>query len=187
MTISRRHHCANQPSVAARRTALAPEAIAVELASPARPDHRDCEISGGQLASLELMVFEKPLSELAASLGSDPRLERLWVLIAVQYGDPELTLERAAKASGLCANRLNVLLRRKVGLTFHQILVRYRLLRAARMVAACQGTTLEVAFKVGFGSVRAFERNFRRTFGLAPGRFMNIASAIKKVDFCRDS
>jgi AraC-like DNA-binding protein len=187
MTIPRRHHCANEPSVAARRTAPAPEAITVELTSPARADHRDCEISGGQLANLELMVFEEPLSKLAARLGSDPRLERLWMLIEVQYADPELTLERAAKASGLCANRLNGLLRKKAGLTFHQILVRYRLLSAAKMVTAGQGTTIQVAFKVGFGSVRAFERNFRKAFGLAPGRFMNIASAIKKVDFCRDS
>jgi AraC-like DNA-binding protein len=175
MTISRRHHRPNQPPLGAKRTAPTLELITVEGTSAVRAHKRDCEISRGQLARFELMIFKEPLPQLSARLMSDPRLKRLWLLIEEQYADPELTLNRAAKASGLCANRLNAILRKKAGLTFHQMLVRYRLLRAREMVAAGSRNTLEVALDAGFGSLSAFERNFRRIFGLPPGQFRKCA------------
>ena len=66
---------------------------------------------------------------------------------------------------------LNEILQRSIGLTFHQTLIRYRLLKAIVIMGARDCTALDVALEVGFGSLRAFERAFRRVFGKGPKEF----------------
>jgi AraC-like DNA-binding protein len=117
---------------------------------------------------LEIRLFRQPLSELALKLSYYRRLERLWLWILNNYDDPEPTLEIAARASGVSKNHLNVLLSRTVGLTFHELLTRYRLLKAIEMMGAKDYSVTEVAEASGFGSCWSFERNFRRVMGCSP-------------------
>jgi AraC-like DNA-binding protein len=120
---------------------------------------------------IEIRLFLRPLSELVARLRYDRRLERAWEMLERDYSDSTLTLDDVALESGANKNHLNVLLRQATSLTFHQLLIRYRLARALEMMLTRNYNILEVALENGFGSMNTFERNFRVVLGTTPGEF----------------
>jgi AraC-like DNA-binding protein len=56
-------------------------------------------------------------------------------------------------------------------------LARWRLQLAARMLQTTRETVLQVAAEVGYDSEAAFNRAFKREFGIPPGQFRRSASA----------
>lgn len=120
---------------------------------------------------IEEELFLQPLPNLVARLTYDGRLERAWRRVEKDYADPNLTLGDVASSSGANKNHLNVLFRQNTGLTFHQLLIRYRLARALEMMQARNYSILEIALENGFGSMNSFERNFRAVLGTPPGVF----------------
>jgi AraC-like DNA-binding protein len=166
MTISRGHHRKNPPRLASRAAKKQ-----VERNSPARVARGSGITVREDPAAIERRLFGELLSNIAQRMLSDPRLGRLWQLLEERYADPRLSLQTAAKTSGMCANGLNTLLRERTSLTFHRLLIRYRLLRAINTITSGNGTTLEVALDVGFGTARALERNSRRILGVPPSHF----------------
>lgn len=120
---------------------------------------------------LEQTLFLRPLADLIARLSYDRRLERAWQLVERDYADSSLTLSEVATASGVNKNHLNVLFRKNTGLTFHQLLIRYRLARSLNMMQAKNYSILELALESGFGSINSFERNFRAVMGSPPREF----------------
>jgi AraC-like DNA-binding protein len=120
---------------------------------------------------IEIKLFTQPLDDLVARLTYYRRLEKAWQLIEANYADTSLTLERAAKECGANKNHLNTLFRQTSGFTFHQFLIRYRLLNAIIMMKAKNYSLLEIAVQTGFGSLSTFERNFRRIFDMTPREF----------------
>ena len=120
---------------------------------------------------IEEILFLQPLSNLVARLSYDRRLERAWQMVARDYADSSLTLDEVATGSGANKNHLNVLIRRRTSLTFHQLLIRYRLARAVEMMLAKNYSILEIALENGFGSITTFERNFRAVIGTTPALF----------------
>ena len=62
-----------------------------------------------------------------------------------------------------------------VGATPHQYLLRARLRRAARLLAADDRSITDVAYDVGFGDLSNFVRTFRRAAGVSPRRFRQRA------------
>ncbi|MGH7249864.1 MAG: hypothetical protein ACREGC_02720, partial [Minisyncoccia bacterium] len=81
------------------------------------------------LNQIERSLYSRSLSDLIRLLSYYETLERVWNLIEISYGNSELTLAVAARSSGLSQNHLNVLLRKTCGLTFYQLLTRYRILK----------------------------------------------------------
>jgi two-component system, response regulator YesN len=123
------------------------------------------------IQEIETELFLQPLSNLVAKLNYSRRLERCWKLIEVNYSDSNLDLEKAAKVSGISKNHLNILLRKTTAFTFHQLLTRYRLLRAMAMIMTRNYSLAEIAVQNGFGSLVAFQRNFQSILGDTPRRF----------------
>jgi two-component system response regulator YesN len=123
------------------------------------------------VGELEKKLFQQPLPALITKLGYSRRLGRVWQLIERDYTDPNLSLERAAKVSGLSKNHLNVLLREKAGFTFYQLLIRYRLSRALNTMKLRNYSLLEIALENGFRSLNAFERHFRNVLRTTPKKF----------------
>jgi AraC-type DNA-binding domain-containing proteins len=120
---------------------------------------------------IEEILFLQSLSNLVARLSYDRRLERAWQMVERDYADSSLTLDEVATGSGANKNHLNVLIRRRTSLTFHQLLIRYRLARAVEMMLAKNYSILEIALENGFGSITTFERNFRAVIGTTPVLF----------------
>lgn len=70
---------------------------------------------------------------------------------------------------------------RVIGVTPHQYLVRTRLRRAARMLAADEGSVTDVAYRVGFGDLSNFVRTFSKAAGASPGAFRKVARGERKI------
>lgn len=79
------------------------------------------------MQQIENQLFQQPLADLVVKLSYFRRLERIWKLIEKDYADSDLDLAKAARASGISKNHLNVMMRRETGFTFYQLLIRYRL------------------------------------------------------------
>lgn len=170
MNMSRRRHCANHPAKDPNERP-SPHQEETEQGPPVCLRGGNVDVSDQQLTKLERNVFKWPLDELGARLSRDARLARTWSLIKTRYADTELRLDLAARESGVSRDHLNEILQRSIGLTFHQTLIRYRLLKAIAIMGARDCTALDVALEVGFGSLRAFERAVRRVFGKGPKEF----------------
>jgi AraC-like DNA-binding protein len=170
MTIPRRHHRANQPARQPKEPASSTQEN-IERHRPSYSPARADQVSRQQLTELEKQLFNRPLVELAAKLGEDARLARTWSLIETRYADSDLRLDLAARESGVSRDHLNEILSQTIGLTFHQTLIRYRLLKAVTIMRARNCTALDVALDAGFGSVSAFERTFKRVLGMGPKQF----------------
>ena len=86
---------------------------------------------------------------------------------AIRSGS-ELTLSETARTCATSPNQLNRILRRATGYTFHQILLRHRLERAAALLRSGKANCTEAAFAAGFNDSNYFSRAFRKVFGHAP-------------------
>jgi transcriptional regulator GlxA family with amidase domain len=117
---------------------------------------------------IQKRLFLQPLPNLVAKLRYSRRLERAWQSIEKDYADPALNLQKVAKTCGISKNHLNVLFRQATGFTVHQLLIRYRLSSAVTLMSTKNYSLLEIALQSGFGSLSAFERNFRKVIGLPP-------------------
>jgi two-component system response regulator YesN len=132
------------------------------------------------LAVVGRSLFAKRLSAAVAELRLDGRLARAWLLIEQSYSDEGLTLAGAARVACISKNQLERLFAKKTGHPFHQMLILYRILQAAQMLAAGNLSVTDVAGNVGFRSLDAFRHSFRKAIGVTPQEFKKICSAIKK-------
>ena len=122
---------------------------------------------------VEMKLFAQPLSKIVTRINEDTRLVRAWWMIEDHYRSSDLCLERVALVSGITKNHLNVLLRQAIGFTVHQLLIRFRLLKAINMMADQNHSLLYTALENGFGSLSTFERNFRRFMKITPSAYKN--------------
>ncbi|HKV38631.1 MAG TPA: AraC family transcriptional regulator [Blastocatellia bacterium] len=161
--------------------APAPALAGRRLSMTGRPDEN--KEAAEAMAAIETELFLRPLAELVAILDRDPRLQRTWRLIELNYQNVDLRLGNAAKLARMSKPSLNILLRQTVGLTFHQLLTRYRLFQAVNRMASEDCGLTEVALDAGFGSARTFERNFLKILGTAPRSWKNSSAESKKSSF----
>lgn len=91
-------------------------------------------------------------------------------------------LERAARQAGLSSFHFLRLFARIVGVTPHQYLLRSRLRRAARALAADDRPVSDIALDVGFADLSNFVRTFHRAAGVSPRGFRRAARAADAND-----
>jgi AraC-like DNA-binding protein len=101
---------------------------------------------------VEKIVFGRPRSRLLDAMRFDSRIERVGRLIEEKHSDPDMSPSEIVKSSGLSADHLNVLLREAIGFSVHDLLVRYRLLRAVELMQMRDRKLIAVAMDSGFGS-----------------------------------
>ena len=128
------------------------------------------EASGLQDQELQRLLFRRTFREIEVRASHSQRLMRALRLIAECHEEP-ITLDAAARHCGVEKNHLNSLLRRATRFTFHNLLVRYRLWRAARLIYSTNSSMLEIALRSGFGSLSSMERNFAKMLGQTPMQF----------------
>lgn len=139
--------------------------------------------------AVERHLFGDAWRAVRSRLENHRRLCRVCQLIESRYDDQDLTLEQAADACAISKNYLNVLLLRFTANTFHALVTRYRLMRAADLLCGTDYSVLEISLECGFGSVSSFERNAKKVFGSPPtelrklllGRFPPAAGRILPV------
>lgn len=87
------------------------------------------------------------------------------------YRDPDLTLERLARRSGIPARQISQALNRIHGRNVSQIVNEYRVSDAARRLLATQDQITTIMLEAGFGTKSNFNREFLRVTGMTPSRY----------------
>jgi AraC family transcriptional regulator len=92
-----------------------------------------------------------------------------------------LDLAATAREAGLSTFHFLRLFANVLGVTPHQYLVRSRLRRAARLLAADDQPVTAIALEVGFNDLSNFVRTFHRAAGVSPGRFRQAAHGDRRI------
>ncbi|MGH8516685.1 MAG: helix-turn-helix domain-containing protein, partial [Panacagrimonas sp.] len=123
---------------------------------------------------VELTHHQKPVTRSEPRARERRRLVEtaLWI---DDHAHDAIDLSAAARQAGLSAFHFLRSFRRVTGVTPHQYLLRSRLRRAARLLAAGDLPVTEVALETGFGDLSNFVRTFGRAAGVAPGAFRSHA------------
>lgn len=120
---------------------------------------------------LQERLFGFPLEEIRRRLSYSRRLCKLWRMIEVEFADAGLSLQRAEECCGMSRSQLNRRLNEEIALSFHELLTRYRLLRAAELMEHQDFTFLEIVDRTGFESLSNFGRHFEKVLGSGPREF----------------
>ncbi len=92
-----------------------------------------------------------------------------------------IDLDDSAHEAGLSPFHFLRVFAAVLGVTPHQYLVRCRLRRAARLLAADTRPVTEVALEAGFADLSNFVRTFHRAAGVSPRRFRQAARGERKI------
>ena len=101
-------------------------------------------------------------------------LNRVYDTIRRHAHEQEFSVERMAKQLAMSRMHLYRRLNATVGKSPRDLLMDYRLERAAALLAAQSGTVSEIAYGLGFKSVSHFTRRFRERFGHTPSEHRRL-------------
>jgi len=99
-----------------------------------------------------------------------PRLKRLREYVDQSYSEP-ISLKKAAGIAALESSYFSTYFRAKVGITFTDWLRQVRIRKAKKLMKASDFSITEVAYEVGFGDLRTFERAFKQYTRRTPREF----------------
>ncbi len=99
-----------------------------------------------------------------------PRLNRLREYVEQSYSEP-ISLGKAAGIAALEKSYFSSYFHAKVGITFTEWLRQVRIEKAMELMKASDSSITEVAYEVGFGDLRTFERAFKKHTLMTPSEF----------------
>ena len=99
-----------------------------------------------------------------------PRLNRLREYIEQNYSEP-IPLKKAASVAALESSYFSTYFRAKVGITFTDWLRQVRIEKAMEFMKAGDFSITYIAYEVGFGDLRTFERAFKKHTRMTPKEF----------------
>ncbi|RKN70610.1 helix-turn-helix domain-containing protein [Paenibacillus ginsengarvi] len=100
-----------------------------------------------------------------------PNIERGVHLVREQYGNPNLSVDYAARLLGLNANYFSQLFKKEVGVGFAEYVGGLRMEQAQKLLRETPLKIKEVADKVGFADSHYFGVWFKDNTGLTPSQF----------------
>lgn len=122
----------------------------------------------------------------SSALERFPRLRRLSCFVRTHYtGD--ITLQQAADVACLDKKYFSRYFRRKVGVTFTFWLAHYRIEKAKDLLKNTNESVCMIAFAVGFGSLRSFERAFKTQAHVSAGAFRRLARGSDRANSPRQN
>ena len=117
-------------------------------------------------------------------VNATPRDRRRCVAAALwldAHSAEPVKLEDVAAEAGISAFHFLRLFSQVIQTTPHQYLILCRLRRAAELLAQPNHSVTDIAFEVGFEDLSNFERTFRRSAGVSPGRFRRLSRGDRKI------
>jgi len=99
-----------------------------------------------------------------------PRLNRLHQYVEQTYSEP-IPLGKAASIAALESSYFSSYFRAKVGITFTEWLRQVRVEKAMELMKASDFSITRIAYEVGFGDLRTFERAFKKHTRMTPIEF----------------
>jgi AraC-like DNA-binding protein len=101
-------------------------------------------------------------------------VRRVYGILRENVQDEGFTVEQLARSLAMSRMHLFRRLRSVLGKAPAEVLMEYRLERAAELLAARTGTVSEIAYAVGFKSVSHFSRRFKDRFGCTPLQYAEL-------------
>lgn len=95
------------------------------------------------------------------------RLEQVFRYVETHH-TREIPLEEIARAANFSIYHFTRFFKEATGMTFVQYLNNYRITKAAKLLANTSDPVTEIAFKVGFESIKTFNRVFKQIKGCNP-------------------
>ncbi|MBI4889687.1 MAG: response regulator [Acidobacteria bacterium] len=123
-----------------------------------------------RLAGLAAAHSTKTFDSLPES-GDTVFLRRVYDRIRECAGDQDFSVEQLARHLAVSRMHLYRKLRAIVNKSPADLLMEYRLERAAQLLAVNAGNVSEIAYGLGFKSVSHFTRRFRLQYGCAPSQY----------------
>jgi len=102
-----------------------------------------------------------------------PRLAKIKRHVEEHFDEP-FTLAQAAEIAALEKTYFSKVFKEKVGVSFVDWLARERIKRAVLMLMDHDHRITDLAFAVGFGDLRTFERAFKKCVGITPRECKNV-------------
>jgi DNA-binding response OmpR family regulator/anti-sigma regulatory factor (Ser/Thr protein kinase) len=108
-------------------------------------------------------------------------LTKVMTIIENKVDDPELTVEYIATQIGMSATHLYRRLRQITGKGTKEIIIDYRLQKAALYIKNQNSNISEAMYAVGFTSQSAFSKSFKGKYGVPPSKYALIADNTKEI------
>ncbi len=105
-----------------------------------------------------------------------PRLKKLREHVEQTYSEP-ISLGKAAGIAALESSYFSSYFRAKVGITFTDWLRQVRTEKAMALMKAGDFSITHIAYEVGFGDLRTFERAFKKHTRMTPLQFKKTVAA----------
>ena len=87
------------------------------------------------------------------------------------YLDPDMSLSRLARRSGIAAKNLSALINQRHGLHFFDFLNRYRVEHAQELLTHSDHSVTEILYASGFNAKSTFNNAFRKHVGMTPSAY----------------
>lgn len=152
--------------------------IQEEMPCPEIPSFRTGMPRTKQLEALEQAVREMCawVNEWQAS-AMDDRFGTFTDYIHANYADPELCVSSLANEFHVSEKYLYSLFKKKTGCSPTNYLHQIRMQEAAARLREGNDTVQDISVQVGFANFGTFYKAFKRTFGVAPGKFREQAKS----------
>jgi AraC-like DNA-binding protein len=101
-------------------------------------------------------------------------------IIADNYADPDLDLEKVASSLPLSPVQLSHILNQEVGVSFRHLLRHTRIEEAKRLLASHRYSVKEVAVRVGFADSHYFSRTFKELTGQSATEYRSRSTTLSE-------
>lgn len=126
------------------------------------------------------MVAERIIRRICAHV-KDSRLQSDEIMLkkAVEfiernYGDFQLSAAMVADITGIAQPRLTELFKKGCGVGIGEYINRFRVNVSMESLLAGNMTVNDIAEKIGFGTVQAYMRAFKKIYRVSPGRYREM-------------
>jgi AraC-like DNA-binding protein len=99
-------------------------------------------------------------------------------IIAENYADPDLDLEKVAGSLPISPVQLSHILNQEVGVSFRHLLRHTRIEEAKRLLASHRYSVKEVAVRVGFADSHYFSRTFKELTGQSATEYRSRSTSL---------
>lgn len=131
---------------------------------------RDDQLKG--YLKQEMMLNPTPNDPNALS-ADELFVQKVMAIIGNNVSNPSLSVEMIASSIGMSSTHLYRKLKEITGHSTKEVILNYRMQKAAGMLGNHEGNVTEIMYAVGFSSLSSFSKSFKSKFGTSPSDYQD--------------